>query len=56
VFGIGSLNVEHIAYDKAAELDKQGNVLGERGSVNTINGKSLDMIDVYFQVGDASIG
>jgi serine-aspartate repeat-containing protein C/D/E len=56
VFGISSLNVEHIAYDKAAQLDKQGNVLGERGSVNTINGKSLDMIDVYFQVGDASIG
>jgi serine-aspartate repeat-containing protein C/D/E len=56
VFDINSLNVEHIAYDKAAQLDKQGNILGERGSVNTFNGKSLDMIDVYFQVGDASIG
>jgi serine-aspartate repeat-containing protein C/D/E len=51
VFGIKSLNVEHIAYDKAAELDKQGNILGERGSVNTTSGKTLDMIDVYFQVG-----
>jgi serine-aspartate repeat-containing protein C/D/E len=56
VFGISSLNVEHIAYDQAAQLDKRGNILGERGSVNTIDGKSLDMIDVYFQVNDASIG
>jgi serine-aspartate repeat-containing protein C/D/E len=55
VFGINSLNVEHIAYDRAAQLDKQGNILGERGSVNTINGKSLDMVDVYFQVGNPSI-
>jgi serine-aspartate repeat-containing protein C/D/E len=51
VFGIESLNVEHIAYDKAAELDKKGNILGERGSVNTAGGRTLDMIDVYFQVG-----
>jgi serine-aspartate repeat-containing protein C/D/E len=54
VFGIESLNVEHIAYNKAAELDKKGNILGERGSVNTTSGKTLDMIDVYFQV-DASL-
>jgi hypothetical protein len=53
VFGIKSLNVDHIAYDQAAELDKQGNILGERGSVTTTSGKSLDMIDVYFQVGAA---
>lgn len=45
-----------IAYGQAAQLDKQGNILGERGSVNTINGKSLDMVDVYFQVGNPSIG
>jgi serine-aspartate repeat-containing protein C/D/E len=51
VFGIKSLNVEHTAYDKAAELDKKGNILGERGSVNTTSGKTLDMVDVYFQVG-----
>jgi serine-aspartate repeat-containing protein C/D/E len=62
VFSIESLNVDHIAYDQAAQIDKRGNILGERGSVNTTSGKSLDMIDVYFQVGgvlpgnDASIG
>jgi hypothetical protein len=38
VFGIKSLNVDHIAYDQAAELDKQGNILGERGSVTTLKG------------------
>ncbi len=47
VFGIQSLNVAH---EKKFELDNQNNILGERGSVNTTNGKSLDMIDVYFQV------
>jgi serine-aspartate repeat-containing protein C/D/E len=47
VFGIKSLNVAH---EKKFELDKQDNILGERGSVTTTNGKSLDMIDVYFQV------
>jgi hypothetical protein len=53
VFGINSLNVGHIAYDQAAKLDQQGNILGERGSVTTTKGSSLDMIDVYFQVGAA---
>jgi hypothetical protein len=59
VFGIKSLNVAHTPYAQAKELDKQGNILGERGSVTTTSGKSLDMIDVYFQVAattDAVIG
>ncbi len=47
VFGIKSLNVAH---EKKFEMDKNDNILGERGSVTTTSGKSLDMIDVYFQV------
>jgi serine-aspartate repeat-containing protein C/D/E len=50
VFGIKSLNVAH---NNTFELDKQGNIMGERGSVNLTNGKAADMVDVYFQVGNA---
>jgi serine-aspartate repeat-containing protein C/D/E len=49
VFGIKSLNVAH---QSKFELDKQGNIMGERGSVNLASGKTADMVDVYFQVGD----
>jgi serine-aspartate repeat-containing protein C/D/E len=49
VFGIKSLNLAH---KSTFELDKQGNVMGERGSVNLANGKAADMVDVYFQVGN----
>jgi hypothetical protein len=52
VFGIKSLNVEHIAYQDAAELDDRGNILGERGSVNTFDGGTLSMVDLYVQVGN----
>jgi hypothetical protein len=50
VFGIKSLTVAHTSYAESAELDKQGNILGERGSVTTTKDKTLDMVDVYFQV------
>lgn len=55
VFGIKSLNVEHIAYQDAAEFDKHGNILGERGSVTTIDGGTLSMVDLYVQVGSANL-
>jgi serine-aspartate repeat-containing protein C/D/E len=48
-FGIASLNVGH---EKKFELDGQGNVLGERSFVTTTSGKTLESIDVYFQVGN----
>ncbi len=50
VFGIKSLNLAH---QSTFSLDAQGNVMGERGSVNLASGKSADMTDVYFQVGNA---
>jgi hypothetical protein len=53
VFGIKSLTVAHTSYEESAQLDKQGNILGERGSVTTTKDKTLDMVDVYFQVASA---
>jgi serine-aspartate repeat-containing protein C/D/E len=55
VFGIESLNVEHTAYQDAAEFDKHGNILGERGLANTFSGNTLSMVDLYVQVADAAI-
>jgi hypothetical protein len=52
VFGIASLNT---SYEKKFELDSRGNVLGERSFATTTSGKTLDAIDVYFQV-DAGLG
>ncbi len=49
-FGIQSLNLAH---QNKFELDLQGNIMGERGSVNTTSGGTFDMVDVYFQVGNA---
>jgi serine-aspartate repeat-containing protein C/D/E len=51
-FGIKSLNVAHTTNNFQADL--QGNILGERGSVNTTNGKTAEMIDVYFQIAATS--
>jgi serine-aspartate repeat-containing protein C/D/E len=49
--GIKSLNVAHTSYAESAVYDSQGNILGERGSVNTFGGQQLAMTDVYFAVG-----
>jgi hypothetical protein len=47
--GINDVNVTH---DKDNfTVDSQGNILGERGTVITTTGASLEMIDVYFQSG-----
>jgi hypothetical protein len=45
--GISSLNVN---YTNQFTMDAQGNVLGEVSNATTNEGKSLDMIDIYFQV------
>ncbi len=45
--GIVSLKVAHTS---TFTLDAQANVLGESSSVTTNTGKTLDMVDVYFQV------
>jgi hypothetical protein len=45
---IASLNV---AYTQQSILDTNGNILGEKSTALDGNGKSLDMVDVYFRVG-----
>jgi serine-aspartate repeat-containing protein C/D/E len=51
--GIASLGV---ANQSKFELDAQHNVLGERGSATNNAGKSIEMIDVYFQVNPHTLG
>ena len=51
--GLASLKVAH---QSKFELDAQHNVLGERGSATTDAGKSIDMVDVYFQVNPHNLG
>jgi large repetitive protein len=51
--GIASLKVAH---QSKFELDAQNNVLGERSVATTNAGKSIDMVDVYFQVNPHTLG
>jgi large repetitive protein len=51
--GIASLKV---ANQSKFELDAQNNVLGERSVATTDAGKSIDMVDVYFQVNPHNLG
>jgi hypothetical protein len=46
-FGIASLTVAH---SNTFTQDAQGNILGEKSTALTTDGRTLDTIDVYFQV------
>jgi hypothetical protein len=44
--GVASLGVN---YTNQSVLDAQGNILGEKSLATSVDGNSIEMVDVYFK-------